>query len=56
VERTALGDPAFVTGIEEYEKSMLDAFTAEEIRGKISDFHTLNVSVYDPALIESLDT
>ncbi|CAN9390786.1 unnamed protein product [Alternaria alternata] len=55
-ERTALGDPAFVTGVEAYQKRMLDSVTAEEIRAKISDYHTLNVSAYDPALIENLDT
>jgi hypothetical protein len=42
--------------MEAYQKSMLDSVTAGEIRAKISDIHTLNVSVYDPALIENLDT
>jgi gamma-glutamyltranspeptidase/glutathione hydrolase len=35
---------------------MLDQSTIDEIHSKISDFHTLNVSAYDPAGLESLDT
>jgi len=35
---------------------MLKASTAAEIRSKISDFHTQNVSWYDPAGLESLET
>jgi gamma-glutamyltranspeptidase/glutathione hydrolase len=35
---------------------MLQANTSAEIRSKISDFHTLNVSAYDPKGLESLDT
>lgn len=35
---------------------MLNASTAAEIRGKISDQHTLNVSAYDPSGLESLET
>ncbi|KAJ5577977.1 uncharacterized protein N7459_006941 [Penicillium hispanicum] len=55
-ERTELGDPLFVDGIYEYEQDMLKQNTIDEIRRKISDQHTLNVSAYDPGGIESLET
>ncbi|KAF2807209.1 gamma-glutamyltranspeptidase [Mytilinidion resinicola] len=55
-ERTLLGDPAFIDGVDAYQISMLAPETAAEVRAKISDFHTLNVSAYDPALIDSLNT
>lgn len=55
-ERTNLGDPSFVGNISEYEALMLSARSAAEIRGKISDTRTLNVSAYDPSGIESLET
>ncbi|PGH03995.1 gamma-glutamyltransferase [Helicocarpus griseus UAMH5409] len=55
-QRTNLGDPYFVEGLEKYEDDMLSAATAAEIRGKISDLHTLNVSEYNPGGIESLET
>ncbi|KAI0126330.1 gamma-glutamyltransferase 1 [Xylariales sp. AK1849] len=55
-ERTNLGDPSFVEGIPEYQDSMLSDATAAEIRSKISDFTTQNVSWYDPKGIESLET
>ena len=35
---------------------MLNPKTALEIRRKISDFHTLNISAYNPARLENLDT
>ena len=35
---------------------MLNETTAENVRSKISDFHTLNVSSYDPTGLESLQT
>lgn len=35
---------------------MISAETASIIRGKISDYQTLNVSAYDPDGIESLET
>ncbi|KAL4979621.1 nucleophile aminohydrolase [Aspergillus desertorum] len=54
--RTALGDPGFVDGMSEYERNMIAQQTADEIHSKISDFHTQNVSAYDPAGIESLET
>ncbi|TKA24794.1 hypothetical protein B0A49_13626, partial [Cryomyces minteri] len=39
-----------------YENQMLNATTAAEIRAKISDVRTLNVSAYDPSGLESLET
>ena len=55
-ERAELGDPAFVHGLAEYQTQMLQANTAAGIRARISDYHTLNVSAYDPMGLESLDT
>lgn len=40
----------------EYQEDMLKQSTIDEIRSKISDRHTLNVSAYDPSGIESLNT
>ncbi|KAF2239172.1 gamma-glutamyltranspeptidase [Viridothelium virens] len=54
--RTELGDPYFVPGMQQYEDSMISAKTAAEVRSKISDAHTLNVSAYDPSGLESLET
>ncbi|KAL4811069.1 nucleophile aminohydrolase [Aspergillus unguis] len=54
--RTVLGDPSFVEGMAEYEKSMLDQTTAKDIHQKISDYRTQNVSAYDPEGLESLET
>lgn len=55
-QRTELGDPSFVEGLDEYQKSMVSDKVAAEIRSKISDFRTQNVSYYNPAGIESLVT
>ncbi|KAJ6109640.1 Gamma-glutamyltranspeptidase [Penicillium sp. IBT 16267x] len=55
-QRTEMGDPLFVPGLAEYERSLLEQSTVDEIRGKISDTHTLDVSAYDPAGIENRDT
>lgn len=52
-KRTSLGDPDFVDGITAYEAGMLDQTSADEIRARISDRHTLNVSDYDPDGFES---
>ncbi|GAB1203828.1 hypothetical protein APSETT445_002468 [Aspergillus pseudonomiae] len=54
--RAELGDPSFLEGLDEYQKGMLAQSTIDEIRGKISDLHTQNVSAYDPKGLESLDT
>lgn len=40
----------------EYQEDMLKQSTIDDIRSKISDMHTLNVSAYDPSGIESLNT
>ncbi|KAI9842239.1 MAG: hypothetical protein M1837_007384 [Sclerophora amabilis] len=55
-QRSNLGDPLFVEGLDEYQRDMVSGETASEVRGKISDEHTLNVSAYDPSGFESLDT
>ncbi|KAL1998429.1 hypothetical protein VTN02DRAFT_6193 [Thermoascus thermophilus] len=55
-QRTHLGDPSFVDGLDEYQREMLNDSTVRRIRGRISDFHTQNVSAYDPDGIESLET
>ncbi|KAF7591309.1 hypothetical protein BBP40_001685 [Aspergillus hancockii] len=54
--RTQLGDPLFLKGLNEYQEDMLKQSTIDEIRAKISDQRTHNISVYDPEGIESLDT
>ncbi|KAI0837018.1 gamma-glutamyltranspeptidase [Hypoxylon sp. FL0890] len=55
-QRAKLGDPFFVEGLDEYQDSMLTDETATEIRSKISDFSTHNVSYYDADGLESLET
>ncbi|KAI1179076.1 gamma-glutamyltransferase 1 [Nemania sp. FL0916] len=55
-QRSELGDPLFVSGLDAFQASMLSSGTAAEIRSKISDFHTLNVSAYNPMGFESLPT
>ncbi|KAI0011903.1 gamma-glutamyltranspeptidase [Xylariaceae sp. FL0662B] len=55
-QRANLGDPSFVDGLDKYQEQMLSDATAAEIRSKISDFRTQNVSWYDPAGLESLET
>ncbi|KAI4196378.1 MAG: hypothetical protein LQ346_003237 [Caloplaca aetnensis] len=55
-ERANLGDPSFVPGLDKYQSEMLNGTTAARIRSQISDFHTLNVSAYDPSGLESLET
>ena len=55
-QRTELGDPLFVEGLDEYQRRMLSDEVATEIRSKISDVRTQNVSYYNPDGLESLDT
>lgn len=43
-------------GLDEYQNEMLNETTAARVRSEISDFHTLDVSAYDPKGLESLDT
>ncbi|EAL86996.1 gamma-glutamyltransferase [Aspergillus fumigatus Af293] len=54
-KRTNLGDPLFVAGLDEFEENMLKQSTIDEIRRKISDYRTQNVSAYNPQGIESLN-
>ena len=55
-KRAQLGDPSFLSNMTVYQQEMLADNTAAEIRSKISDFHTLAVSAYDPNGLESLQT
>ncbi|KAJ5424220.1 Gamma-glutamyltranspeptidase [Penicillium cf. griseofulvum] len=55
-ERSNLGDPLFVDGMAKYQKQILDQSTIDDIRSKISDVRTQNVSAYDPPGLEILDT
>ncbi|KAL0635701.1 hypothetical protein Q9L58_005335 [Maublancomyces gigas] len=55
-QRGELGDPLFVPGMDEYQKSMLSAAAAAEIRSLISDSGVHNISAYDPKGLESLET
>ncbi|KAH9897596.1 gamma-glutamyltransferase 1 [Xylariomycetidae sp. FL2044] len=55
-QRSELGDPLFVEGLDAYQENMLSDATAAKVRSKISDFKTQNVSWYDPAGLESLET
>lgn len=53
-QRTLLGDPSFLTNLTSYQTGMYSAATAAEIRGQIEEYHTLNVSAYDPSNYEIL--
>jgi gamma-glutamyltranspeptidase / glutathione hydrolase len=53
-ERTELGDPSFVKGMDTFQASMLKG--ASHIRSKIVDAHTLPVSAYNPSGVESVPT
>jgi len=55
-QRSELGDPSFVKGMDEYQADMLKESTAAAVRAKISPLHTLNTSAYDPSGFESLET
>lgn len=55
-KRTKLGDPDFVDGLAEYQQSMLKDTAVAEVRKKISDHYSKNVSAYNPQGIESLET
>ena len=55
-QRAELGDPLFVPGLDRFQESMLSENASAEIRSKISDYQTLNVSAYDPSGLESLET
>lgn len=55
-QRSELGDPLFVEGLDKYQAEMLSDATAAEVRSKLNDYRTQNVSVYDPSGFESLET
>ena len=55
-QRSSLGDPSFVKGLDTYQQQMLSDTTGAEVRSRISDVKTLNVSAYDPQGLESLST
>jgi len=55
-QRTELGDPSFVEGMTEYQAQMLSNATTSAVRAKLNDYHTQNVSAYDPSGFESLET
>lgn len=44
----SLGDPDFFDFMDDFETKMIKPETASDIRAKISDSHTHNVSYYDP--------
>lgn len=52
--RTLLGDPSFVANMSTYQAEMLSEATAAEVRSKISNYTSYNVSYYDPSNIEVL--
>ena len=53
-QRSNLGDPSFVEGLDAYQREMLNATTTANIRNKISSTQTLNVSAYDPTGLEGV--
>ncbi|KAI2638353.1 gamma-glutamyltransferase 1 [Xylaria nigripes] len=55
-QRSQLGDPLFVDGLDEFQDTMTNDTVAADIRSRISDFHTLNASAYNPEGYESLPT
>lgn len=55
-QRSKLGDPSFVDGLQQYTQQLILPETGAEIRSKISDLKTENVSYYDPEGLESLET
>ena len=54
--RANMGDPAFVAGTLLYEGELISQQHAAEVRGKIFDDRTQNVSAYDPSLLATIDT
>lgn len=54
-ERSNLGDPLFVQGLDEYQAEMLNETTAVRIRSEISDFHTQDVGAYSPTGLVGID-
>lgn len=54
--RAYLGDPSFVDGVDEFQKRMYSEEIAKEVRAKISDKNTFDVSYYNAEGLESLET
>jgi len=54
--RTDFGDPLFVANLSRFEEELLSPETGADIRAKISNVQSYNVSYYDPSGIESLET
>ena len=54
--RADMGDPAFVAGTLGFEDGLLTDAHAAEVRSKILDTATQNVSAYDPSLLATIDT
>lgn len=48
-QRSLLGDPAFFPNLTAYQQRMYSEKTATEIRNKIQEFGTLNVTEYNPS-------
>lgn len=55
-QRAKLGDPAFVNGMEKFQRDMLSGATGQLIRSKISDAKTQDTAYYNPEGLESLET
>lgn len=55
-QRSKLGDPSFVDGLQKYTQQLISPETGAEIRSKISDLKSENVSYYNPEGLESLET
>ncbi|KAI9147539.1 Glutathione hydrolase proenzyme [Paramyrothecium foliicola] len=55
-QRTKLADPSFVPGLEEFTRNMITPETGAELRARISDVRTQNVSAYNPDNYEILET
>ncbi|KAF4547759.1 Glutathione hydrolase proenzyme-like protein [Elsinoe fawcettii] len=55
-QRTLFGDPAIIPDLDTYQTSILSDPVTAEIRSRISDARTQNVSYYDPSGLEVLDT
>jgi gamma-glutamyltranspeptidase/glutathione hydrolase len=54
-QRTLLGDPSFLPNLTTYQENMVSEATAEEVRSKIQEFHTLNASAYNPSNYQILN-
>lgn len=55
-QRTKMGDPSFVPGMDRYTMDMISMANGDTTRSKISDFRTFNVSYYDPEGLETVNT